>query len=322
MEYKVDVADVCIIGSGPAAHTASIYTTRARLNTVMFEGWMANGIFAGGHLTATTEVENFPGFPDGIRGDELCNLFRKQSCHNGTKIYTETVTRVDLSVRPFKVYVGEGYNEQYIETKTIIVATGATARKLTFLGSNEFWNKGISTCAVCDGAKPIFHNKQLAVIGGGDSAMEAAMYLTKHASKVYLIHRHDRLTACKVMQERVFKNPKIRILWNTEVIQAIGGSFLENIRIKNNMLGIVDLLSVKGLFYAIGYEPASKFLNGQLETDIEGYIITKPDSTLTSVNGVFAAGNVKDKKYRQAITSAGSGCMAGLDTIKYLECST
>lgn len=315
----VDIADVCIIGSGPAAHTASIYCSRAKLNTVLFEGWLANGIAAGGQLTTTTEVENFPGFPDGVMGGELCSLFRRQSVNAGTTIYTETVSSVDLSVSPFVVIIGEGDGADTIKAKTIIVATGASAKKLAFPGSVEFWNRGISACAVCDGAAPLFRNKPIAVIGGGDSAMEEALFLTKYASKVFLIHRRDSFRASKVMQERVFNNPNIDVLWNTEVIEAFGTKVLEGIKVRNTVLDTTELLPVSGLFFAIGHEPASKFLDGQLETDESGYIITQPDSTVTSVSGVFAAGDVKDKKYRQAITAAGSGCMAGLEAIQYLE---
>lgn len=318
-----NVVDVCVIGSGPAAHTAAIYTSRAKLNTTLFEGWLANGIAAGGQLTTTTEVENFPGFPDGVMGADLCQRFRLQSINNGTKIHTETVNKVDLSVRPFIVSIGDldGDVEYTIQANTIIIATGASAKKLQFPGSEEYWNKGISACAVCDGAAPLFRNKPIAVIGGGDSAMEEALFLTKYASKVYLIHRRDIFRASKVMQDRVINHPNIHILWNSEVIEASGHNTntLQGITIRDTVTHTTNTLQVNGLFFAIGHEPASRFLQGQIHTDKDGYIITQPDSTQTNVEGVFAAGDVKDKKYRQAITAAGSGCMAGLEAIHYLE---
>jgi len=314
-----NVVDVCIIGSGPAAHTAAIYTSRAKLNTVMFEGWLANGIAAGGQLTTTTEVENFPGFPDGIMGSDLCAQFRLQSIKNGTTIHTETVSKVDLSKRPFVVSIADADADYTIKAETIVIATGASAKKLYFPGSEDFWNKGISACAVCDGAAPLFRNKPIAVIGGGDSAMEEALFLTKYASKVYLIHRRDTFRASKVMQERVINHSNIDIIWNSEVIEAYGANTLQGIKIKNHVSDTTISLDVNGLFFAIGHEPASKFLEGQVDTDKDGYIITQPDSSKTSVEGVFAAGDVKDKKYRQAITAAGSGCMAGLDAIHFID---
>lgn len=307
------ICDVCIIGSGPAAHTAAIYTARANLVTVLFEG--SFNIYPGGQLTKTTDVENFPGFPDGILGYELCENFRKQSEKYGTIIIQETVEKIDTISRPFKIF-SQTYQ---VEAKSIIIATGATAKTMSFDGSDTFWNRGISACAVCDGALPIFRNKPIAVIGGGDTAMEEALFLSKYGSKVYLIHRRDIFRASKIMQERVFNNEKIEIVWDSEVISARGSNFLESILLRNNKNGEEKIIEVSGLFYGIGHEPSTKFLNGQLELDENGYIITKPDSTETSVKGVFAAGDVKDKKWKQAITAAGSGCMAGLEVIRYLE---
>ena len=310
-----NIIDVCIIGSGPAAHTAAIYTARAKLSTVIFEGFLANGIAAGGQLTMTTEVENFPGFPEGITGPELCERFRQQSLKMGTRIFDETVMSVDLSTRPFKIAT----DSTQVLARSIIIATGAKAKLITFNGSETFWNRGISACAVCDGAAPIFRNKDLAVVGGGDSAMEEALYLTKYANIVYLIHRRDQFRASKVMQDRVLNNKNIKVLWNTEIREAHGDRLLDGLTIYNNKENTSNHLEVNGLFYAIGHEPASAFLSGQVETDADGYIITQAGKSITSVPGVFAAGDVQDKRYRQAITAAGSGCIAGLETISYLE---
>jgi thioredoxin reductase (NADPH) len=281
---------------------------------------MANGIAAGGQLTTTTDVENFPGFPEGILGGEICEKFRAQSERFGTQIFSETVTKVDLSSRPFKVCT----DEKEVTASTIIIATGAVARRLVFPGSDEdngFWNKGISACAVCDGAAPMFRNKPIGVIGGGDSAMEEAMFLTKYGSKVYVIHRRDELRASKIMQKRALANPKIEFLWSTAVDQAYGDErgLLAGVKLKNLKTGELTDLALNGLFFAIGHEPATKFLDGQLELDTDGYIKTVPGSTVTSVPGVFAAGDVQDKKWRQAITAAGSGCMAALEVERFLE---
>ncbi|PIA26241.1 hypothetical protein AQUCO_09500010v1 [Aquilegia coerulea] len=308
---------VCIIGSGPAAHTAAIYTARAELKPIVFEGWMANDIAPGGQLTTTTDVENFPGFPDGIMGGELMDRCRNQTLRFGTQVFTETVDKVDFSKSPFKVWT----DSTMVEADTVIVATGAVAKKLKFDGSEEFWNKGISACAVCDGAAPIFRNKPLAVIGGGDSAMEEANFLTKYGSRVYIIHRRDSFRASKIMQNRALTNPKIEVLWNSVAEEAYGGErgSLGGLKVKNIVSGEVTDLKVSGLFFAIGHEPATKFLDGQLELDSDGYVVTKPGTTLTSVRGVFAAGDVQDKKYRQAVTAAGSGCMAALDAEHYLQ---
>ncbi|KAK7825925.1 thioredoxin reductase 2 [Quercus suber] len=303
---------LCIIGSGPAAHTAAIYASRAELKPILFEGWMANGIAPGGQLTTTTDVENFPGFPDGINGIELMDRCRKQSLRFGTQILTETVNKVDFSTTPFKVFT----DSKAVIADSIIVATGAVAKRLDFPGSGEgpggFWNRGISACAVCDGAAPIFRNKPLAVIGGGDSAMEEATFLTKYGSIVYIIHRRDTFRASKIMQQRALTNPKIQILWNSVVVGAYGDKNTNNrilggLKVKNVLSGEVSDLKVSGLFFAIGHEPATKFLDGQLELDSGGYVVTRPGSTLTSVPGVFAAGDVQDKKYRQAVTAAGTG---------------
>lgn len=306
---------LCIIGSGPAAHTAAIYAARAELKPILFEGWMANDIAPGGQLTTTSEVENFPGFPDGIAGGEITERFRKQSVRFGTEIFTETVNKVDFLKTPFQVFT----DAKVVLADSVIVATGAVAKRLTFPGSLEFWNHGISACAVCDGAAPIFKNKPLAVIGGGDSAMEEANFLTKYGSKVYIIHRRNEFRASKIMRSRALANPKIQVLWNSVVEEAYGQRVLGGLKVKNVVTGEVSDLQVSGLFFAIGHEPATKFLDGQLELDSDGYVVTNPGTTHTSVKGVFAAGDVQDKKYRQAVTAAGSGCMAALDAEHYLQ---
>ena len=308
---------VVIIGSGPAAHTAAIYAARANLEPVLFEGFMAGGIAAGGQLTTTTDVENFPGFPEGIMGPELTDRFREQSTRFGTVIHTETVESIDLSKRPFKIKS----DTIECEAETVIIATGANAKRLDVPGTldGQLWQRGVSACAVCDGALPFFRNKPLAVIGGGDSAVEEASYLTKFGSKVYIVHRRDELRASKIMQKRAIENPKIEMLWNSAVVEALGGDGLEQIKVKNLVTGEESLLECAGLFFAVGHEPNTSFLGGQIELDDQGYVLTKPGTTLTNVPGVFAAGDVQDKRYRQAITAAGSGCMAALDAEHFLS---
>lgn len=303
-----------IIGSGPSAHTAAIYAARANLEPVLFEGFLAGGVAAGGQLTTTTEVENFPGFPEGIDGSELMHRMRAQSTRFGTVIHTETVTSVDLSARPFKVVT----DERTVEAEALIIATGATARRMHVPGEEKLWQQGISACAVCDGALPLFRNKVLAVIGGGDSAAEEAGHLTKFASKVLLVHRRDTLRASKIMAQRVLDNPKIEPVWNSELVEALGDKCLEAIRVRHVQTGATTDIPVSGLFYAIGHVPNTAFLAGQLALDETGYLKTEPGTTRTSVEGVFAAGDVQDRIYRQAITAAGSGCMAALDAERWL----
>jgi thioredoxin reductase (NADPH) len=311
------VENVVIIGSGPAAHTAAIYAARADLTPVLFEGFLAGGIAAGGQLTTTTEVENFPGFPEGIEGPDLMERMRKQSERFGTRIYTETVNSVDLSQRPFKFKT----DEREGEAKTIIIATGATAKRDTIpgTGDKELWQKGVSACAVCDGALPMFRNKPLFVVGGGDSAMEEAHFLTKFASKVYIVHRRDELRASKIMQDRARANLKIEFLYSHKVVGVEGGNSVEQVRVEDLKSLEQKVFPAAGLFFAIGHVPNTAFLGGQVETDEQGYVITVPGTTQTSVPGVFAAGDCQDKKYRQAITAAGSGCMAALEAEHFLS---
>ncbi|MBF0489659.1 MAG: thioredoxin-disulfide reductase [Candidatus Omnitrophica bacterium] len=306
--------NVIIIGSGPSGHTAAIYAARANLKPLMFEGLFAAGVAAGGQLTTTTDVENFPGYM-AISGPELMVKMREQSEHCGTRIVTDTVEKVDLSKSPFQVFVGD----QVYETQSLIIATGATAKRMNLPGEDRLWQKGVSACAVCDGGLPFFRNKVLAVVGGGDSALEEATYLTKFASKVVLIVRRDVLRASKVMQERAKHNSKIEILFNTLPLEILGDKSVIGLKIKNTLTNAESILDVGGLFYAIGHVPNTAFLNGQVEVDEVGYIKTKPGTTQTNVPGVFAAGDVQDKVYRQAITSAGTGCMAALDAERYLS---
>ncbi|WP_017852713.1 thioredoxin-disulfide reductase [Leptospira interrogans] len=307
---------IVIIGSGPAGHTAAIYAARANLNPVMYEGFMAGGIAAGGQLTTTTEVENFPGFPEGIDGTKLTQLFREQSIKYGTKIMTQTITKVDFSSRPFKLWS----DDEFIEAQAVIIATGATAKRMNVIGEDIYWQRGISACAVCDGALPIYRNKELVVVGGGDSAVEEASHLTKFASKVYLVHRRDSLRASKIMQKRATTHPKIEIIWNSQVKEAKGdGKSLTSLTLENTTNGQKKELPVGGLFYAIGHKPNTDIFQGILDLDESGYIKTVPGSTKTNIEGIFAAGDVQDKIYRQAVSAAGSGCMAALDAERWLE---
>ncbi|HBW30627.1 thioredoxin-disulfide reductase [Anabaena sp. FACHB-709] len=308
------VENLVIIGSGPAGYTAAIYAARANLKPVVFEGFQAGGL-PGGQLMTTTEVENFPGFPQGITGPELMDRMKAQAERWGAELYTEDVISVDLSQRPFTVRS----EEREVKAHTIIIATGATAKRLGLPSEHEFWSRGISACAICDGATPIFHGAELAVIGAGDSAAEESIYLTKYGSKVNLLVRSEKMRASKAMQDRVLSNPKIQVHWNTEVVDVFGNGHMDGVKVRNNQTGEETNVHAKGLFYAIGHKPNTSLFQGQLELDEIGYVVTKHGSPETSVEGVFAAGDVQDHEYRQAITAAGSGCAAALLAERWLS---
>ncbi len=305
---------VTIIGSGPAGFTAAIYAARASLTPLIFEGFQAGGI-PGGQLMTTTEIENYPGFPDGgISGPELMERFRAQALEFGSVSHQEDVVEVDLSKRPFRVKS----TEREVESQAVIIATGATARRMGVPNEERLWNRGMSACAVCDGALPLFRNKELLVIGGGDSAVEEAIFLTKFGSKVYIVHRRDELRASKVMAQRAIEHPKVEILWDTVIEDAVGEQFVTGALVRNVKTGETRTQECSGIFYAIGHQPNTSFLGGQLELDDQDYVVVQPGRTMTSVEGVFACGDVADKTYRQAITAAGTGCAAALDAERWL----
>ena len=312
---STSVENVVIIGSGPAGYTAAIYAARANLKPVMFEGFQAGGI-PGGQLMTTTEVENFPGFPQGITGPELMEQMKAQAVRWGTECYTEDVTEVDLSQQPYKVSSGE----REILAHSIIIATGATAKRLGLPGEKIYWNNGISACAICDGASPLFTNQDLVVIGGGDSAAEEAVYLTKYGSHVHLLVRSDKMRASKAMQDRVLANSKITVHWNTEAVDIFGeNNRMSGVQVINRQTKEESKIAAKGLFYAIGHNPNTELFKNTLELDEVGYIKVKPGTVQTSIAGVYAAGDVQDKEYRQAITAAGTGCMAALAAERWLS---
>lgn len=298
-----------IIGSGPAGYTAAIYASRANLKPVLYQG-----IQPGGQLTITTEVENYPGYADGIQGPEMMVDFEKQAKRMGADIRFGLATKVDLSSRPYKVEIDE---EKWIETDAIIIATGASAKWLGLPSEERLNGFGVSACAVCDGF--FFRGKEVAIVGAGDTAAEEALYLSKLCTTVHMFIRKGEMRASKVMQERVLNTPNIKVYWNTETDEILGDKTVNGVRIKNNKTGEVKEIPVNGFFVAIGHEPNSAIFKGMLDMDEAGYIQTVPGTSRTNVEGVFAAGDVQDKIYRQAVTAAGSGCMAALDAERYLS---
>lgn len=297
-----------IIGSGPAGLTAAIYTARANLKPLVFEGFQY-----GGQLMNTTDIENFPGFPDGIMGPELMDSMREQAKRFEANLIQKNVEAVDVRQRPFTVTVdGEVH-----KTKTLIIATGANAKMLGLEAETRLLGRGVSTCATCDGF--FFSGKEIVMVGGGDSAMEEAIFLTKFASKVTIVHRRDQLRASKIMQERALQHEKIAFIWDSVVEDIIGDQKVESLKIKNVKTGDITDVACDGFFLAIGHIPNTSLVEGQIDLTEQGYIVTKPDSTATSVEGVFAAGDVQDSKFRQAITAAGSGCMAAIELERFLE---
>lgn len=321
MEHEIE--RVTITGSGPAAMTAAIYAARANMHPLVYEGAITeenriSGTLPLGQLNLTTEVENFPGFPEGVQGPDLMMKMREQAVRYGTRIATEDVVDVDLSHRPFSLVGSDG---KRWKTRTLIVATGASAKYLGLESESRFMNMGVSACAVCDGALPRFRGKPLVVVGGGDSAAEESTYLTKFASKVHVLVRRDALRASQVMQKRMLENPKVQMHWNTEVEEVLGDDErgVTAIRARNNQTRQDRMFDSSGLFLAIGHRPNTAFLRGQLETDENGFIrLTRPQQTYTSVEGVFAAGDVADPVYKQAVTAAGMGCKAALDAERWL----
>ncbi len=303
-----EVRDVVIVGSGPAGLTAAIYTARAGLEPLLVEG-----LGAGGQLMLTTEVENFPGFPDGVLGPDLMTGFREQALRFGTEVVTADADRIDLSERPYSVWVGD---TRY-RANALIVSTGATARMLGLPAEQRLLGHGVSTCATCDGF--FFRDQPIAVVGGGDSAVEEALFLTRFASKVTLVHRRKELRASKIMQDRLFSNPKVEPRWNSVVEDVVGDGRVEALVLRDVETGAVESVDVGGVFVAIGHTPNTSLFEGILDLDEAGYIITEPGRTRTRVPGVFAAGDVQDSTYRQAITAAGSGCMAAIEAERYLS---
>lgn len=298
-----------IIGSGPAGYTAAIYASRANLRPVLYQG-----IQPGGQLTITTEVENYPGFPEGIQGPELMIQFEKQAQRMGADIRYGLATKVDLSSQPYKVWIDE---EKLIETHAIIISTGASAKWLGLESEQRLNGYGVSACAVCDGF--FFRGKEVAIVGAGDTAAEEALYLSKLCSTVHMIVRRDEMRASKIMQDRVKAAPNIKIYWNSETDEVLGEKTVDGVRIKNNKTGETATIPVKGFFIAIGHKPNSDIFQGFLDMDEAGYIKTIPGTSKTNIEGVFASGDVQDKIYRQAVTAAGSGCMAALDAERYLS---
>jgi thioredoxin reductase (NADPH) len=305
------VEELVIIGSGPAGYTAAVYAARANLRPLMIEGYQTGGL-----LMLTSDVENYPGFPEGIMGPELMDRFRKQAERFGTRFIQKNATRVDFSGSPLKIFI----EQEMIAAKSVILATGASTKWLDIESEKRLLGKGVSSCATCDGA--FFRGSRLVVIGGGDSAMEEANFLTKFASHVTIVHRRDTLRASKIMQERATKNPKISFIWDSEVLEVLGQDAVTGVRLRNLKNSQTQDVPCEGLFVAIGHEPNTDFLKGQISLDPKGYIVqTQRPTTATSIRGVFAAGDVQDIVYRQAITAAASGCQAAIDAERYLESS-
>lgn len=304
------IRDLVIVGSGPAGYTAAIYASRAQLNPILYEG----SVTAGGALMTTTEVENFPGFVDGVMGPELMESMRKQSARFGTELITDDVVEMDLKSEIKTIKDGSG---NVVQARAVILATGSAYRKIGLANEDRLSGRGVSWCATCDGF--FFRDQMIAVVGGGDSAVEEATFLTKFASKVVLIHRRDSLRASKIMADRALSNPKIEMLWNTEVVDILGESKVEGLALKNTITGELSQRDFTGLFVAIGHIPRSELLIGQIDLDDEGYVKVASGSTRTNLSGVFACGDLVDHTYRQAITAAGSGCAAALDAEKFLS---
>ena len=299
---------VLIIGSGPAGLTAAIYAARAALEPLMIEGMQR-----GGQLMLTTDVENYPGFPDGIMGPELMDSMRKQAERFGTRIISSDVTKVALSERPFKVWVGA----DLYESESLIISTGASARWLGIPGEEKLRGYGVSACATCDGF--FFRDREIAIVGGGDSAMEEAIFLTKFASKVTIVHRRDEFRASKIMAQRAIDHPKIEVLWNTTVDEVLGDDLVTGLKVTDTTTGEQSVLPVEGFFLAIGHDPNTGIFQEQLELVVGGYVVTEAGSTTTSIAGVFAAGDVVDHYYQQAVTAAGMGCQAAIDVERWLD---
>ena len=304
-EYRTKLL---VIGAGPAGYTAAIYAARANMAPILVQGMQP-----GGQLTITTDVENYPGFAEAVQGPWLMDQMAKQAEHVGTRLMFDMITEVDFTARPFRCVGDSG--DVYV-ADTVVVATGAQARWLGLPSEKRLQGGGVSACATCDGF--FFRDKKVAVVGGGNSAVEEALYLTHHASHVTLIHRRDSLRSEKILQDRLFAHPRISVVWNSEVVEIIGESVVEQIALRNRVSGELSHLHVDGVFIAIGHSPTTQIFRGKLALDDEGYVITEPGSTRTSVPGVFAAGDVQDRIYRQAVTAAGTGCMAALEAEKWL----